>query len=222
MVHSAVQGLADPVPYNNVTVAANVATPEHLELAAQAAREGAVLLKNEGGVLPLNGSALRRLALIGPNADYDNTSTGAYIGNYPGCVEGPGGNLTADPRCHVSTLRESVAAVAAARGFTLAYARGCDVNTPNATGGFAAALAAAAGADVILFVGGLNTCQESACSEGEAGDRMGSLDLPGSQLPLLQALYAAYAATPIVLVLLNGGPLSSPWAYDHAAAVLEG
>ena len=59
------------------------------------------------------------------------------------------------------------------------------------------------------------------CGAGEADDRLGTLDLPGSQLPLLQALQAAAPDTPIVLVLLNGGPLSSPWAYSNAQAVLE-
>ena len=56
---------------------------------------------------------------------------------------------------------------------------------------------------------------------GEADDRLGTLDLPGSQLPLLQALMSAAPNTPVVLVLLNGGPLSSPWAYTNAQAVLE-
>ena len=56
---------------------------------------------------------------------------------------------------------------------------------------------------------------------GEAEDRLGTLDLPGSQLPLLQALMSAAPNTPVVLVLLNGGPLSSPWAYTNAQAVLE-
>lgn len=59
------------------------------------------------------------------------------------------------------------------------------------------------------------------CCAGEANDRLGTLDLPGSQLPLLQALVAAAPHTPVVLVLLNGGPLSSPWAYTNVQAVLE-
>jgi hypothetical protein len=69
-------------------------------------------------------------------------------------------------------------------------------------------------------VHGLCACMDC-CGAGEADDRLGTLDLPGSQLPLLQALQAAAPDTPIVLVLLNGGPLSSPWAYSNAQAVLE-
>ena len=67
---------------------------------------------------------------------------------------------------------------------------------------------------------GLCACM-GCCGAGEADDRLGTLDLPGSQLPLLQALQAAAPDTPIVLVLLNGGPLSSPWADSNAQAVLE-
>jgi beta-glucosidase len=100
------------------------------------------------------------------------------------------------------------------------------VNTPG-TSGFAKALAAAQGADVIVAAMGLDTCQETFCSEGEANDRavpggkIDTIDLPGSQLALLQALQSKYPTTPIVVVLLNGGPISSPATMQLASAVLE-
>jgi beta-glucosidase len=76
---------------------------------------------------------------------------------------------------------------------------------------------------------GLDTCQESQCSEGEANDRgvpggkypAAGLDLGGEQLALLAALRAAHPATPIVAVLFNGGPVSSPWLAANADAILE-
>jgi beta-glucosidase len=221
-------GSPDPVPYNRVTVAGNVSTPAHRALSRAAARESFVLLKNAGGnTLPLNAAALKRVALVGPAASYSGTATSSYIGSYSGCEDGPGAALDPDPRCHVVTLLEALTNVSASAGFTLGYAPGCDVNTPN-TSGIPAAVAAAAGADVIIAAVGLDTCQESYCSEGEANDRgrgadspAPTLDFPGAQLPLLQALVAAYPRTPLILVLLNGGPVSSPWAYGAAAAVLE-
>ena len=214
------QGINDPVSYNNVSVAADVATPAHRALSREAARQGLVLLKNSNATLPLDPATIRTLALVGPNAEYSNTSTGAYIGNYPGCVDGPGDDLTKDARCHVTTLHEALRGAASTHGFALTYAPGCDVNTRNESG-FAAAIAAARGVDIIIAAVGLDTCQESACSEGEAHDRLDTLDLPGSQLPLLQALVAAYPTIPLILVLMNGGPVSSPWAFSHASAVLE-
>ena len=220
--------LTDPVPFNSVGDA-NISTPAARALSHRAALESFVLLKNARATLPLSAVALRRLALVGPTADWDKTSTGSYIGNYSPCEDGPGGKITDDARCHVVTLLEALQARAAVGGWALGYAAGCDVNTQNSTGGFAAALAAAAGADVIVFAGGLDTCQETACSEGEANDRavdggqfpQNGLDLGGSQLQLLAALRAAHPATPIVVVYFNGGVVSSPWTMQNADAVLE-
>ena len=221
---------------------ANISTPAARALAHRAAAESLVLLRNAfspapaaaaaaaARTLPLDSAALKKIALIGPTADWDRTATGSYIGNYSPCEDGPGGSITSDPRCKVVTLRDALSARSApVAPWSLSYAEGCDVNTPNATAGFAAALAAAAGADVIVFAGGLSTCQESKCSEGEANDRAVSggqfpaagLDLPGSQLALLQALREANPATPLVVVLLNGGPISSPYMMQRADAVLE-
>ena len=232
-------GKPDPVTFNGVGDA-NISTPAARALAHRAASEALVLLRNAfspaapgARTLPLDSAALKKVALVGPAADWGKTATGSYIGNYSPCEDGPGGGITNDPRCEVVTLRAALAARSASgpggAPWALNYAAGCDINTPNSTAGFAAAIAAAAGADVILFSGGLDTCQESSCSEGEANDRAvaggqfpaAGLDLPGSQLALLQALREAYPATPLVVVLLNGGPISSPYMMQHSDAVLE-
>lgn len=220
------RGTPDPVPYNNVSFAANVSSPDHRALSAYAAREGLVLLKNDAGILPLDPSKLGSVALIGPAADFDGTATSSYVGSYSACEDSPGGDVLPDPRCHVVTLLEALTNASASYGFHLAYAAGTDINTVNTTG-VPAAVAAAAGADVIIAAVGLNTCQETYCSEGEANDRgrgadsaAPTLDLPGSQLDLLQALQAAYPSTPIILCVFNGGPVSSPSAYAAAAGVL--
>lgn len=216
------QGLPDPVAvYNDVSVAGNVSTPAHRALSLHAAKQGLVLLKNAGSVLPLTAASLRKVALIGPAGNYTpQTATSSYIGNYSPCEAGPGAPLIPDPRCNVVTLLDALQAEAGSAGFGFTFAAGCDVNTVDERQ-FPAALAAVKGADVIVAAMGLNTCQETACSEGEANDRLVTLDLPGSQLALLQAVAAAAPGVPIILVLFNGGPVSSPWAYGEAAAVLE-
>jgi beta-glucosidase len=215
-------GMFDPPasnPYNDVTMN-NVSMPSSRDLARTVAIEGAVLLRNVGGILPLDGSKLKHVALVGPSANYSMQ----LVGNYPGCTLGPNDGLISDPRCNIVTPLAALSARAAQDGFNLTFAPGCDVNTANDTSGFEAALQAAAGADVIIAAMGLDTCQVGqSCSEGEANDRLVTLDFPGSQLPLLQALVAANPGTPIVLVITNGGPVSSPWAFNNSAipAILE-
>ena len=229
------QNFTDPVPFNRVGDA-DIATPASRLLSHKAASEALVLIKNSfspsqpaARTLPLATASLKRVALIGPAASWNLTATGSYIGSYSPCEDGPGGAISTDPRCHVVTLLEALTTRSGTAPWTLGYAAGSDINTPNATGGFAAALAAAAGADVIIFAGGLDTCQESRCSEGEANDRAtaggqfpaAGLDLGGSQPQLLAALREAYPAVPLVVVLMNGGPISSPYMMNRADAVLE-
>ena len=216
----------DPVPFNSVSFDANVSSPDHRLLARTAAEEGLVLLVNRNATLPLGEAALprRRVALVGPavlaNGTANNDYT-SYAGNYCPCTNyhGSGGYID-DPRCKIVALYEAVANVTAGMGIQLSYARGCDVISGD-TSGFAAAIAAAAGADAIIAAVGMTTCESSSCVEGESNDRVtGSLDFSGVQLQLLQALHAAYPTTPLIVVLFQGGPVSSPWVIANAAALL--
>ena len=220
-----------PLSADNYVAPDVIASDAHLALAQETTAASLVLLANRAGTLPLDARKLSRVALIGPAADDSGTSISQYIGNYAGCEDGPGGARPTDVRCHIVSVHEALTAAANASGntWTLAVAQGADVNTPNVTSGFAAAIAAASGADVIIAAVGLDTCQEDRCSEGEANDRAvdggrfpaAGLDLGGSQLALLQALVAAHPTTPIVVLLFNGGPISSPWTFENAAAILE-
>lgn len=67
----------------------DVCTPENQELAREAARQGIVLLKNTAGSLPLTPSAIKSLAVIGPNANVTKTMIGNYEGTltYQTCYE---------------------------------------------------------------------------------------------------------------------------------------
>jgi len=199
------------VPYNNVTLA-NVTSPDNLALAAEAAAAGLVLLKNDG-VLPVSVSALTRVAVIGPHA----ANKTLMVGNYPGCSPGPNDPLNFTlPGCDIQSPYDAMCKAFNGTQVKVVTAPGCTVNV-NDSSGIPAAVAAAAGADLIVLTVGLDTCQVGQfCSEGEANDRLGSLDLPGAQPALVAAITNAYPTTPIVVVLINGGPLSSPWLFADA------
>ena len=169
--------------------------PEHRQLARRVAEEAIVLLKNDGQLLPL-GSRVRSVAVIGPLAD-DKL---AALGSWPG---------RGDPRDAVTPL-EGIRARAGS--VTVVYAKGCGI-TDTASAGFADAVTAAKQADVVVLVLG-----EAGDMSGEAASRA-NLDLPGIQPRLFEAIYAT--GTPIVLVLMNGRPLTIPWAAEHVPAIVE-
>src|SRR5256884_267409 len=190
-------GLFDD-PYHGATPErerAALLAPEHRQLARRVAEEAIVLLKNDAQLLPL-GSRVRRVAVIGPLAD-DRVSA---LGSWPG---------RGDPRDAVTPL-EGIKARAGS--VSVLYAKGCGI-TDTATAGFAEAVAAAKQADVAVLVLG-----EAGDMSGEAASRA-NIDLPGVQQQLLEAVQAT--GTPIVLVIMNGRPLTISWAAKHVPAILE-
>lgn len=206
-------GMFDPperVPYTQIPYEMNDCE-EHRRLALEMARESMVLLKNEGGLLPLR-KDLKAIAVIGPNADNQK----ALLGNYNGM-----------PSKYVTALEGIRAKVSSHT--RVYYAGGCDlVNKedtswgPKATAGFAEALAAAQRADVVIMCLGLSPDLEG--EEGNTprstagGDRVG-LDLPGMQEELLKAVCAT--GKPVVLVLFSGSPVSINWAHENVLAILQ-
>lgn len=68
-------------PYGNLGVK-DVCSQEHQDLARDAARQGVVLLKNGNAALPLSPTAVKSLAVIGPNANVTKTMLGNYEGIY--------------------------------------------------------------------------------------------------------------------------------------------
>src|SRR5438874_2085126 len=190
-------GLFDD-PYHGATPErerAALLAPEHRGLARRVAEEAIVLLKNDAQLLPL-GSGVRTVAVIGPLAD-DKV---AALGSWPG---------RGDPRDAVTPL-EGIKARAGS--VSVVYAKGCGI-TDTATAGFADAVAAAKQADVAVLVLG-----EAGDMSGEAASRA-NIDLPGVQPQLLEAVHAT--GTPIALVLMNGRPLTIPWAAEHVPAIVE-
>ncbi|MBM7582919.1 beta-glucosidase [Caldicoprobacter guelmensis] len=206
-------GMFDPperVPYAKIPYEVNDCE-EHRRLALEMARESMVLLKNEGGLLPLR-KDLKAIAVIGPNADNKKV----LLGNYNGM-----------PSKYVTALEGIRAKVSPQT--KVYYAEGCDLTAAEsdywgeeATRGFAEALAAAQRADVVIMCLGLSPeleGEEGDAARSTAGGDKTSLDLPGIQEELLKAVCAT--GKPVVLVLFSGSPVSINWAQDNVPAILQ-
>lgn len=182
--------------------AREVATAEHTALALRAARESVVLLRNEGGVLPLAKDA-GRIFLSGPNA---NNSSALGDWSAPRNAQ------------HLITVKaglEQLAAPGSVDYFDCGAIEKIDDEH------IASTAAKARGAAVAVLVVGGHPARgggPGAVTEGENTDRS-NLELPGRQLELIQAVAAT--GVPVVVVLQNGGPIASPWTEDHVPAILE-
>ena len=179
-------------------------------VALQASRESIVLLKNTDNTLPLNIDKIKKIAVCGPNADEEGYALTHY------------GPLAVE----VTTVLEGIREKAQGKAEVL-YTKGCDLVdahwpeseimeyplTPDEQTEIDRAAANARQADVAVVVlgGGQRTC-------GENKSRT-SLELPGHQLKLLQAVQAT--GKPVILILINGRPLSVNWADKFIPAILE-
>ncbi|QYM77736.1 glycoside hydrolase family 3 C-terminal domain-containing protein [Horticoccus luteus] len=204
-------GLFDQ-PYRRNPAATDqvVRAPAHLHTAARTAHEAIVLLKNDGAALPLDRSRLRNVLVAGPLADDAHGWWSRY------------GAQRLDFVTPLQGLRTKLGP-----GVDVHYVKGVDVKDadwpasdvlkepPSAAvqAGIAEAVAAAQTVDVIIAVLGETDelCRESV-------SRI-SLNLPGYQEELLEALHAT--GKPLVLVLSNGRPLSVNWAAKHVPAIVE-
>jgi beta-glucosidase len=203
-------------------------TPPQRKLAREIAQKSIVLLKNEGNLLPLS-KELHSVAVIGPNADNVRNLFGDYAypahvetlleakkhGNMfnqplPGDIESPEDFIPAISI--LAALQERVNANTAVH-----YAKGCEV-VDDSTAGFADAIAAARAAQIAIVVVGDKAGLTDDCTSGEARDRA-DLDLPGVQSQLVKAVYDT--GTPVVLVLVNGRPVSLGWIADSVPAIVE-
>jgi beta-glucosidase len=208
-------------PYRGVTEARAKATlmkPAFLADARDITRRTLVLLKNDKQTLPLNNTV--NIAVVGPLAD----RAPDMIGNWSAAGKGD----------QAVSILQGIKNVGGA-GVRVTYAQGVNVTDDdqlikrlNQYGGegyklaidprpaettIAEAVRAAQGADVVVAVVG-----ESHGMTGEAASRA-DIGLPGRQLDLLKALKAT--GKPLVVVLVNGRPLTLPWEDQNADAILE-
>jgi beta-glucosidase len=189
-------GLFDRPYTDEAREPASLLRPESIRLAREIAGRSMVLLKNDRETLPLNKTA-GSIAVVGPLADDRRAPLGWWAG------DGKEENT-------VTPLAGIKAKVSAQT--KVGYAKGCDV-TGDSIAGFQEAVDLAKASDVtIVFVG------EIADMVGEAASHA-TLDLPGRQMELVQAIHAT--GKPVIVVLVNGRPLSVGWIVNNVPAILE-
>jgi len=195
-----------------------LATPEHRAAARIAAERTAVLLRNEGNMLPLNRTAYKKIAVVGPLGDSQLDTAGPWI-------------FTEDVKeteTILSGLRKKLGSqveVSSAEGVQLLrkfpsfiddfmnIKQPAPWSSQQADEAIAKAVNLAASSELTILVLG-----ELQNMIGEGASRQ-SLELPGRQEELLKRVVAI--GKPVVLLLMNGRPLDLTWASEHVPAILE-
>lgn len=216
-------------PYVDEKKAASVFdTPEQRALAYKIAQESIVLLKNQGDLLPIR-KDIASIAVIGPNANTARNIIGDYA--YPCHLESLI-EMSKDTEIFNTPVTEKVELVDSfvpissilegiknrvSRNTIVHYAKGCDVRS-DSRDGFTEAIEAAKKSEIAVVVVGDKSGLVKDCTSGESRDRA-NLNLPGIQEELVKVLYET--GTPIIIVLINGRPLSINWIMNNITSVLE-
>lgn len=198
-------GLFDNPYVDPAKAAQQVRNPQHIDLAAEVARQSIVLLKNDNALLPLK-KEIKRIAVIGPNADNTYNQLGDYT-------------APQDPD-QVITVLEGIQNKVG-KSTQVSYVKGCAIRDTSDLS-IREAVAAAREAEVAIVVLGGSSARDfrteyletgaatvsatsvSDMESGEGYDRS-TLDLLGKQLELLREVVAT--GTPVVLVMIQGRPL---------------
>jgi beta-glucosidase len=172
-----------------------ILSPNNIAAARAVAARSMVLLKNEREILPIP-KTVKSIAVVGPLADDQTDMIGPWSGD----------GQPADAVPLLAGIKAKAPSAA------IVYAKGCEIEG-DSTAGFDEALRAARQSDLVVVAVG-----ESAAMSGEAAARS-SLDLPGQQTNLVKALQAT--GKPVVVVLMNGRPLTINWIAENSPAILE-
>ena len=192
--------------------------PEHREIARVAAERSAVLLRNEGDLLPLDVETLTSVAVIGPLADSRRDTLGPWVFDFDldetvtvfdGIRRKVGSRVQVDFAAGIRVAQRVFASMFDMFGGN----RPEDAPGFDEEAEFRRAVDLASSADVAVVVAG-----EWQNMIGEAASRS-SLELPGRQLELLQAVVGT--GTPTVLLVMNGRPVDLRWAAENVPAILD-
>ena len=201
-------GLFDPiekVPYSNIPISV-LECAQHQELAKRMAQESLVLLKNEQNLLPLSKDKLKKIVVMGSNADNKD----ALLGNYNGF---PTHMLTP-----LQAIRDRVGDKA-----EVLFVEGPDhVDTASADM-LQKWVAQTKGADMVIFIGGISPQLEGeempVSKDGFSGGDRTTITLPAVQTEMMKALVAE--KIPTVFVMMTGSALAIPWEANHVPAILN-
>lgn len=204
-------GMFDPismVKYAQIPVS-NLESQPHTDLALKMAKESIVLLRNEpaGGqknnLLPLNKN-IKRIAVLGPNADNANTQLGNYNGQ---------------PSVVTTILQAIKGKLPNADIF---YSKATDFVSTEPQD-FSKLIDSIKEADVIIYVGGISPRLEGeemrVHTPGFSGGDRTSINLPAVQTEFLKALKAT--GKPIVFVMMTGSALAIPWEEENIPAIIN-
>lgn len=177
--------------------------PEHKAQALKMARQSIVLLKNQNHTLPLSRN-LKKIAIIGPNAD----NSLSILGNYNG-----------RPTQSYTALQGIKAKLGP--GTEVVYKKGIDYT--GKLGDDKSLIDSVKDADVIVYVGGISPQLEGeemkVNREGFAGGDRTSILLPEIQTQLLKDLRAT--GKPVVFVMMTGSAIAIPWEDENIPAIVN-
>lgn len=203
-------------------------TPEQRSLARKIAQKSIVLLKNKNNTLPIK-KDIRSIAVVGPNAHSIRNMVGDYA--YPCHIESLR-DMKKDDQFFDTPMPDKVERVKnfipittvlegikekVSKKTAVFYAQGCEVRSDSREG-FSEAIAMAKKSEIAIVVVGDKSGLVEDCTSGETRDRA-DLKLPGVQEELVKEIYKT--GTPVIVVLINGRPLSINWIRENIPAIIE-
>ena len=180
-------------------------TEEHKATALESARKGIVLLKNNG-ILPLQKTTSKKnIFVTGPNANNQS-----ILGDWHAI----------QPDENVTTIYEGIKTLGETKGYSVNYFNSGENIRKIKDSKIKEAAKRAKNADFAIVVVGDNSMRYK-WKDKTAGENMAraSLDLFGKQLDLVQAIEKT--GTPVIIVLVNGKPISEPWLQKNIPAIIE-
>ncbi|MCK5788652.1 MAG: glycoside hydrolase family 3 C-terminal domain-containing protein, partial [Chlamydiia bacterium] len=176
----------------------------HQTTALDAARNSIILLKNDG-LLPLKDNKYKKIFITGPNADNET-----ILGDW----------ALQQPQDRITTIKEGFEKMAEHKKFSVDYFDSGRIIGKTTDKAIKTASSRAKNADLAIVVVGENSLRYESKTKtcGENVDRS-EINLLGKQLKLIQEIHKT--GVPVVVVLVNGRPISEPWIEENIPAVLE-